>query len=746
MRALCVFAQHNILRDPPFSRLDFISCCNLFIYLDSEAQKKAVNTYHYALNNDGFLMLGKAENISQSANLFTISDNKYKIFSRKINSSSQRLPELSPRLAQQNVTKKNVPLVQRNKAQQNFVANHLVLDNAIDAVLVSDFMPASVVINHQMEIVQFRGTTDSFLTHPKGKATFNILKMARPELAFELRNTISKVIKTKQRIRKSGIELKINSAVRIVSLEIVPLAIEWNEPLLLVLFTEQEQTEIYSHQANGGKHNSLAKDRRITKLEQELATAHSDALATSHEQEAFSEELQSANEEVVSSNEELQTINKELETSAEEIESANEELTTTNQELQTRNDLLNESYEYSDAIISTMHEPFVVLGKDLRVKFANPAFYKKFRVTEEETEGVLLYDLGNKQWNIPALRELLEDIIPKNSTFHEYEVKQTFLNIGEKIMLLNASRVIQKVHREQLILLVIADITEVRHLLIEKELKEKEQKEKEADDHKRLSALLEETVKQRTRDLIKSNLDLENKNKELEAFTFISSHDLQEPLRKIQTFASRILEKENKNLSDNGKNYFRLMQQSAERMRQLIKDLLSFSRITAAERKFENTDLNIIIKEVKEDFKEELKEKHATIEVAHLCQANIIPFQFRQMMYNLIENALKFSTPEKPPHIKIKSHIAKGIKLNNKKLFPQKQYCHLSVTDNGIGFEPRYSEKIFEVFQHLHPKDKYEGTGIGLAIVKKIVENHQGIITAHSKLGKGAQFDIYIPA
>jgi two-component system, chemotaxis family, CheB/CheR fusion protein len=115
-------------------------------------------------------------------------------------------------------------------------------------VLVSEFMPASVVINHQMEIVQFRGTTDLFLTHPKGKATFNILKMARPEIAFELRNAISKVIKTKQRIRKTGIELKINSEVKIISFEIVPLKIEWNEPLLLILFTEHEQTEIYSQQ------------------------------------------------------------------------------------------------------------------------------------------------------------------------------------------------------------------------------------------------------------------------------------------------------------------------------------------------------------------------------------------------------------------------------------------------------------------------------------------------------------------
>ncbi len=461
VRDLCVFAPHNILHDPPFSRLDFISCCNLFIYFDNPAQKKAVNTFHYALNDDGFLMLGKSENITQSANLFTGFNKKYKIFLRKINSGSRTLPALLPRYVQQMLTEKNTTVTNKAKPNQTISVNHNNLDNAIDAVLVSEFMPASVVINHQMEIVQFRGTTDLFLTHPKGKATFNILKMARPEIAFELRNTISKVIKTKHCVRKSGIEFKINSAVKILSLEIVPLKIESAEPLLLILFTELEQVEVFrpaSLQGTGGA--SLAKDRRIKKLEQELAAAQADALTIAQEQEAFTEELQSANEEVVSSNEELQTLNEEMETSKEEIESANEELTTTNQELQTRNDLLNEAYGYSEAVLATIHEPMLVLDKSLRVKSANKTFYKIFKVKEEDTEGELLYDLGNKQWNIPLLRELLEDLLPKNTHFHDFEITHTFPLIGEKTMLLNARRIIQKMNHEELILLAISDITE----------------------------------------------------------------------------------------------------------------------------------------------------------------------------------------------------------------------------------------------------------------------------------------------
>jgi two-component system CheB/CheR fusion protein len=299
-------------------------------------------------------------------------------------------------------------------------------------------------------------------------------------------------------------------------------------------------------------------------------------------------------------------------------------------------------------------------------------------------------------------------------------------------MSLNASRVIQNTHREQLILLVIADITEVRHLKEAKERIEKELRNKEKRERKAEKVWLEKAVAERTRELKEANQSLEDKNttllnvnKELEAFTYVSSHDLQEPLRKLQTFAGMILEKENQNLSAKGKNYFRLMQESAERMRQLIQDLLSFSRISAAERKFENIDLNIILEEVKHEFEAEIAKKHAVIEVTEICNVHIIPFQFRQLMHTLISNALKFYNPKGLP--------------------PEKEYCFISIADNGIGFENEFSTRIFEVFQKLHGKDEYSGTGIGLAIVKKIVDNHKGIITATGELNKGATFNIYIP-
>jgi signal transduction histidine kinase len=235
-------------------------------------------------------------------------------------------------------------------------------------------------------------------------------------------------------------------------------------------------------------------------------------------------------------------------------------------------------------------------------------------------------------------------------------------------------------------------------------------------------------------------------NKELLAFTYISSHDLQEPLRKIQTFVTILLENENENLSEKGKYNFQRIQVAAGRMQQLIDDLLAFSRINTTDHQFENTDLRPIIEEVITELTETIEDKFATIEVGEICNVNVIAFQFRQLIYNLISNALKFSSPGIPSRITIKSSIEKGHKLNVEELSPEKKYCHITVGDNGIGFEPRFNERIFGVFQKLHSKELYEGTGIGLAIVKKIVENHKGIITATSELNKGATFDIYIPA
>ncbi|HEY5746184.1 MAG TPA: ATP-binding protein [Chryseolinea sp.] len=255
-----------------------------------------------------------------------------------------------------------------------------------------------------------------------------------------------------------------------------------------------------------------------------------------------------------------------------------------------------------------------------------------------------------------------------------------------------------------------------------------------------------EELKDRTVQLEQKNVELENANKDLTAFTYVSSHDLQEPLRKIQNFVSCILHEDEGNLSETGKRYFEKISHATLRMRTLIQDLLVYSEAKNSERKFEVTDLEIIVDEVKKDLEDVIQETGATIETMPLCDANIIRSQFRQLFHNLISNSLKFVKPSTPPHIKIESEVIRWSKPNGLKLEPYKNYCHIIYTDSGIGFDPQYKDRIFEVFQRLHSQHEYKGTGIGLAICKRIVENHDGIIFASGQPNVGARFDIYIQA
>jgi two-component system, chemotaxis family, CheB/CheR fusion protein len=731
IREMCVFAPHNILRDPPFLRLDLISCRNLLIYFDAAAQKKALAIFHFALREGKYLMLGKSETVGTTSQFFARVNNRFTIFSKKKYTGISKVPELLTHLPRITPQVKNTKPISKKSISVNFTE----LDSVIDSVLLLNYVPACTIINKDMEILKFRGLTSPFLTHPSGNASLNILKMIRPEFAFELRSAIHKAIKTKQSIRKSDIEIKIGSSFRMMTLDVCPLKIEWDEPLLLIVFTVQEQSANYNENAKGGKNNSTAKDRRIKKQAEELNNAHAEMHSIIEARETAYEELQAANEEIVSTNEEFQSLNEELETSKEEIEATNEELTSTNDELRTRNEQLAEAYDFATAISETMHEPFLILEKDLRIKYANKAFYKKFMVLQKDTERKLLYELGNQQWDIPSLRELLENIIQKDAYFNDYEISHDFPDIGKKTMLLNARRIIQKTQNEHLILLAFTDISETTQ-------KRKSEKIK-----------LENIIGERTEELDQSykkleekNVFLEKMNKELETFNFISSHDLQEPLRKIKNFATFLLDEEDAKLSKTGKQYLKRMQETVNRMQLLIEDLLAYSRVKNAKYNFEKVDLNAISKEVIADFKEAIKEKKAAINITGHCRANIISFQFRQVMQNLISNSLKFAHAKRYSRIVIKCETIKGSILKIDNLLPEINYCHISVSDNGIGFDPQYKERIFEVFQRLNEFDEYKGTGIGLAICKRIIENHNGIITATGKLNKGARFDIYIPA
>lgn len=240
------------------------------------------------------------------------------------------------------------------------------------------------------------------------------------------------------------------------------------------------------------------------------------------------------------------------------------------------------------------------------------------------------------------------------------------------------------------------------------------------------------------------NRELENNNNELSAFNYIASHDLQEPLRKIETFLSRLVSSDYTTLSMPGKQYINSIQNSASRMRILINDLLLFSRTTKTEKSFAKTDFNLLLDYAKLELKEIIETKNAVIVSNDLPTMTVIAFQIQQLFINLIGNSLKYSKEDCPPIISI---TASKIAANTDASLPENNHSYYKITfeDNGIGFEQEYATNIFVLFNRLHNKNKYEGTGIGLAICKKIVENHNGFVFAKGELDKGSIFTVYLP-
>ena len=452
IRDMCVFAVHNFLKDPPFGKMDFISCRNVLIYMEPYLQKKVLTTFHYSLNPKGILLLGKTETISGVPDLFAAAAKNDKLFSRK--NVPGRFMHVASERSEQFISNADTNL--------NNEILRTDFQKTADDIILRKYTPAGVIVNEAMDILHFRGNTSSFLEQSPGKPSHNLLQMAKNGLSFELRNILHKAKKQHTTVIKENIPLQINGSLHNISLEALPLP-NTIEPYYLILFHDNNiigKKEKSSNSKQSTKKND--KDIRIQQLELELEQVREDMRSISEDQESSNEELQSANEELLSGSEELQSLNEELETGKEELQSTNEELTVVNQEMISLNEQVMAERDYSEAIVSNIREPLLVLDKNLRIKTANTAFYKTFLVNEMETEGVLIYDIGSKQWNIPALRTLLEKILPEKAVFNDFEVTHTFSSIGERIMLLNAREVINKNSLEKLILLSFEDITEVK--------------------------------------------------------------------------------------------------------------------------------------------------------------------------------------------------------------------------------------------------------------------------------------------
>ncbi|MDX6406834.1 MAG: two-component system, LuxR family, sensor kinase FixL [Blastocatellia bacterium] len=508
----------------------------------------------------------------------------------------------------------------------------------------------------------------------------------------------------------------------------------------------------------------------------------------------------------------------------------------------------NRALDYFQNIVATVREPLVILDSDLRVKSASRSFYQTFSVTREETEGRLIYELGDRQWDIPALRRLLEEILPEHTEFDAFEVDHIFPRVGRRVILLNARQVVTEERSATMILLAIEDITDrKREAQILRESEERLQtiienlheglvisaldgqlthfnqaglamhgfssleegllklpqfheilelstldglvlKSEEwplarviageiltnyevclrridkdwqaifsyngaivkAPNGQPLAFLTITDITKRKGIEAKLSLysaKLERSNAELQDFAQVASHDLQEPLRKILAFGDRLKAKAGESLDKECRDYLQRMFNAAGRMQTLITDLMTFSRLETKAQTFVAADLGLIAREVSADLETLIEKTGGRVEIEELPTVDGDPSQIRQLLQNLIGNSLKYHRPGVPPLIRIYSqrlNERRRDSLNKNGGLPQ-QLCQILVTDNGIGFDEKYLDRIFTMFQRLHKKDEYEGTGVGLAICRRIVDRHNGNITARSKPGEGTTFIVTMP-
>lgn len=255
----------------------------------------------------------------------------------------------------------------------------------------------------------------------------------------------------------------------------------------------------------------------------------------------------------------------------------------------------------------------------------------------------------------------------------------------------------------------------------------------------------EGTILNYQRDLEEKNLELMQRNAELASFAYLASHDLQEPLRKIQTFCNRILDKDSIKFSTISNDYFQRIISASRRMQNLIIALLNYSRLNTSDIIFKPADLNIVLTDVKNELREQLEENKVLIESSNLPTLNVIPLQFNQLFSNIILNSIKYRKPNVNPVIQIAAEIVELDETKPGGGVRNQKYWKIEITDNGIGFEQQYADRIFELFQRLHSKSEYEGTGIGLAICNRILQKHGGFIRATGRPNVGTTIALYIP-
>jgi two-component system CheB/CheR fusion protein len=720
VRDLCIFARHDVTSDPPFSRLDLISCRNLLIYLDPLLQKRVLPLFHYALKPEGTLILGPAENIGGFADIFTVHDNKkIKFYIKKSLPAQSQLKYLEdyPGKAGSGDTRSssrfpsNAPLKKKySEAEQQ--------KREADRITLNHYAPAAVICDKSLNVLEFRGDTSPFLTQPSGAPDINLQKLAKPGLLVEITKAIQKAGNEGMPVRKTGLQAETSGGNKELTIEVIPLQRLAAEEGRFLIFFEDENRSMSGKKMPGfwkafgrlilqelesgtGKAKKDGKDSDIIRLKRELDDTRDHIRFMTEEHEVAKEELQASQEELLSSNEEFQSTNEELETAKEELQSANEELLTTNEEIRERNrelgtlnDKLKEALNYAETIIKTVTQPFLVLDGDLHIVRANPAFYNTFMTTPEATEQRLLYDLGDKQWDIRELRQFLQALISKDTSFKNYEITHVFPNVGKKTMRLNGTHLAWE--EKPQILLAIEDVSDYRTAL----------------------------------DTLKDNDRRKNE------FLAMLAHELRNPLAPIRNALE--IWKHGDAGEKAEKQSQLILERQLKKMVRIIDDLLDVSRITRGVivLKKEHVDLAQLLRQSIEGVRPRLEERQHELSVS-LPQEKIFVkgdvVRLEQIVSNLLINAAKYTEPG--GRIEVALEQEEGDAL-------------IRVSDNGIGISPELLPHIFDLFVQAERSldRKQGGLGIGLTLVRRLVELQGGTVHAKSPgLKKGSEFIVRLP-
>jgi two-component system CheB/CheR fusion protein len=821
IRDMCVFARHNMLTDPPFSRMDLISCRNVLIYIEPVLQKKLLSVLHYSLKPKGYLFLGPSESLGGQRDVFDVEDSKHKIFRKKSAPSRTDLviPPLPPG-----------PRGGHRKEERWTDALGEVrpeLQRDAERVLVSRYVPPGVLVTHELEIVQFRGETGHVLAPAPGKASLNVLKMAREGLLIPLRAALQSAIKDNGVVRRDGVRVASTGGHFDINLTIVPVQTGNAHACYWVLFeptdpAAESRTKRSSRSARA-KRVAPAEIReyeeQVSRLTQELSATREYLQSVIEQQEAANEELQSANEEVQSANEELQSINEELETSKEEIQSSNEELTTVNEELQNRNEELNRVNNDLNNLFGSVQMPIVMVWRDLRIRRFTPLAEKLFnliasdvgrpisdiklkvevedlpailteviesmsvrerevqdsaghwfqlRVRPYETlEGqidgavIMLVDIDALKRNQEAIArqaELLEHTT--DAIFvHDPEGVVQYWNRGAE-RLYGVSRTEACGKRVQQFMSMDRDKTAAARAALARG----EQWQGEVTVHKADGAVvivatnqvsfietgralilethhdvtehkqLEQALQQRVQELA-----LADKSKN--DFLAMLAHELRNPLAPLRN-AVQILKKAPQNV-ELAERTRELIDRQVTNMVRMVDDLLDAARLGRGriDLHMEALDLQAVLHRAVEATRPAFEMQRHRLSVL----APPVPVLVRgdatrleQVFANLLSNAAKYTDPG--------GEITVTLVVNAQE--SQRAEAVIRVRDNGVGISAEMLPRVFDLFtQADHSLARTQGgLGIGLNIVRRIVELHQGQVSAHSAgPGLGSEFVVHLP-